>query len=370
MTQRSRWAHAVLMGFLAWPALVRAQEPVAPAPAAAPATSHTVKAGDTLWDIARQYLSDPFLWPEVYRLNTAIVEDPHWIFPGEVLALPDPASLGAPVIPVATDEVAPGAMEGPTVFTNTAPTSIRAAVSSGRTTLRQAAPPIREWDYYAAPWVDREGGPRGAGKVVAPVDIPGIGTDVERDHVQFQDRVYVTPPAAAMPQRGDRYLTYTLGPVLPNLGQVVIPTGIVEVLRAGDGEATTVRIVRQFDEIKLEQFLMPMDTLRMPVGGQLAPIELGVTARIQWMRNDPILASVQQFVVLDATARDGIRLGDRFTFLRGRVQLPRDVTLPEEEIAIGQVVKVTDRAVTAIVVSQTHPAIKEGTLARLTGRMP
>ena len=373
MTQRSSWAHAVLMGFLAWPAVIRAQEPVAPAPAAAaPATSHTVKAGDTLWDIARQYLSDPFLWPEVYRLNTAIVEDPHWIFPGEVLALPDPASLGAPIIPVATDEVAPGAMEGPTVFTSTAPTRIRGTVSasSSRTTLRQPAPPIREWDYYAAPWVDREGGPRGAGKVVAPVDIPGIGTDVERNRVQFQDRVYVTPPASAMPQRGDRYLTYSLGPVLQNLGQVVIPTGIVEVERPGDGEATTVRIVRQFDEIKLDQLLMPMDTLRMPVGGALAPIELGVTAQIQWMRNDPILASVQQYVVLNATARDGIRLGDRFTFLRGRVKGPGNVTLPEEEIAIGQVIRVTDRAVTAIVVSQTHPAIKEGTLARLTGRMP
>ncbi len=370
MTYRSRWAHTVLAALVLGPATLRAQEPVAPPAPAAPATSHTVKPGDTLWDIARLYLSDPFLWPEVYRLNTAIVEDPHWIFPGEVLALPDPASLGAPVIPVATEEVAPGAMEGPTVFTSTAPTRVRGGRPSGRTTVRQAAPPIREWEYYAAPWVDREGGPRGAGRIVEGVDIPGIGSEVERDRVQFQDRIYVTPPADAMPQRGDRYLTYSLGPVLPNLGQVILPTGIVEVERPGDGEATTVRIVRQFDEIKLDQFLMPMDTLRMPVGGDLTPIELGVTARIQWMRNDPILASIQQYVVLNATARDGIRLGDRFTFVRGRVRTTGNVTLPEEEIAIGQVIRVTDRAVTAIVVKQTHPAIKEGTLARLTGRMP
>jgi hypothetical protein len=261
-------------------------------------------------------------------------------------------------------------MEGPTVFTNASPIRARVAGSSGRTTLRQAPPPIREWEYYAAPWVDREGGPRGAGKIIQQVDIPGIGGDVERDRVQFQDRIYVTAPSAASPQRGDRYLTYALGPVLPNLGQVIIPTGIVEVERTGDGEATTVRIVRQFDEIKIDQFLVPMDTLHMPVGGELAPIELGVTARIEWMRNDPILASIQQYVVLNATARDGIRLGDRFTFLRGRVKLNGDVTLPEEEIAIGQVIRVTDRAVTAIVLSQTHPAIREGTLARLTGRMP
>src|SRR5262245_45664054 len=60
-----------------------------------PAT-HTVKRGDTLWDIAKLYLGDSFLWPEVYRLNTDIIEDPHWIYPGEVLKLP-----GAPTKVVA-----------------------------------------------------------------------------------------------------------------------------------------------------------------------------------------------------------------------------------------------------------------------------
>ena len=37
--------------------------------------THTVKKGDTLWDLAAKYLADAFRWPEIYRLNTDVVQD-------------------------------------------------------------------------------------------------------------------------------------------------------------------------------------------------------------------------------------------------------------------------------------------------------
>ena len=47
---------------------------------------HTVKNGETLWEITRQYLKDPLLWPQVWELNLSIV-NPHWIYPGDQILL-------------------------------------------------------------------------------------------------------------------------------------------------------------------------------------------------------------------------------------------------------------------------------------------
>lgn len=48
--------------------------------------SYVVKKGDTLWAISAMYLRDPWLWPELWKLNPQI-QNPHLIFPGDQVSL-------------------------------------------------------------------------------------------------------------------------------------------------------------------------------------------------------------------------------------------------------------------------------------------
>ena len=49
--------------------------------------THTVKPGDTLWDISKVFLKRPWRWPELWGMNLEQIRNPHLIYPGQVLTL-------------------------------------------------------------------------------------------------------------------------------------------------------------------------------------------------------------------------------------------------------------------------------------------
>lgn len=50
--------------------------------------THRVRRGDTLSGLAAKHL-----WPLLYHINRDVVRDPHWIYPGQTLRIPDVSSL-------------------------------------------------------------------------------------------------------------------------------------------------------------------------------------------------------------------------------------------------------------------------------------
>jgi len=60
----------------------------------ADAKVHIIKRGDTLWDLAKTYYGNAYLWPQLWEQNTYIT-DAHWIYPGDPLLVQGEATTGA-----------------------------------------------------------------------------------------------------------------------------------------------------------------------------------------------------------------------------------------------------------------------------------
>ena len=347
--------------------------------------THTVKRGDTLWDLAQAYLGDAYLWPEIYRLNTDQIEDPHWIYPGEILRLPgraqaaaiaaaaDPSdTTGMPLRPRVEEPEQPRRVAGPTVFT---PRAMARPRRDGRDSVVAPAR-VPMGDVLRAPYVDGDKGPRGAGRVLIGADIPGIDKPNARTNFQLYDKVLMSPPAGSVAAEGERYIAYVLGEYVENLGMVVIPTALVQVVRAPrEGDAAVVEVLELYNQLNADQLVVPLDTVGAGASQLPVPVATAAaqTAKIRYIHRDKtVLPSLNYYVLFDLSVKDGLRIGDEIQIYRPRTEVKDDVgpAIPEISIAHGQVVRVTPQGATARITAQEQPAIRVGESVRITARMP
>jgi hypothetical protein len=376
---RTRNFATVLLGA----ALAAGATAMAGAQEVTPPARHVVQSGETLWGLAQLYFGDPFLWPEIYRLNTAVIEDPHWIFPGEELMLgadktnvaaPEPVPTPAPPVsdstapppvtqppvteppPTAQPPVtepppveAPAVVQGPppppmamtpTVFAKSPRGSAPGSVALPPNTYRA----VRSGEFYSAgfltenqrlPWAEVLGNV----DVAAPVGMTGTSALIYQ-------AVRIRPPRGAAYQIGDSLLTARLSREVPGYGDVVYPTGIARVSKV-EGQNVEAEVVVQFDRIGTGQVALPLEPFKDPGVTRPAPVEAGIQGNIIALKDIHQVPKQFDAVFIDLGRSAGIVPGDVFEILpRKGVEPPG--TEPHV-IAEVRVVHVRERSATALV---------------------
>ncbi|HVA56759.1 MAG TPA: LysM peptidoglycan-binding domain-containing protein [Gemmatimonadaceae bacterium] len=389
---RTRTLGALLAAALIAPAALAGQQPTG---TTSVPQSHTVVKGETLWGLAQQFLGDPFKWPDIYELNKASVANPHWIYPGQVFKLPGTVtSVGVTVVtppagPPPTDTAAKAVAVTEPARVTTAVAEPVENTSTGRTVFQRESPPPRPeesrgersappptvlpGEYFAAPYVVSATTIPGAGRIMQSGDVNPRGQIDSRTIFKAYDDVLVDPPAGAAGAKGERYMALRLGPSIPGVGQVMIPVGVLKVTRARTGtDAVMTQVVNLYGELRPNQILVAMDSAAPSSTVRPSPVADGQETEVKWVLSDPVLPTVNSYVVLGLTAADGVKPGDEFVLFRAGQPGASlaDPATPEIPLGRAKAVRVTPFGTTAIVTAQEQPAINVGVLARLSAKMP
>lgn len=354
--------------------------------------THTVKRGDTLWDLAATYLGDAFRWPELYRLNTDVVEDPHWIYPGEILKLPGyvgtptpglvepgreiviapPTAAGIDTTPRRQEPLSRTLFARPGTPAGIAGTAVAPVSDSVPAVVSAPASSVRYGDYVRAPWVDRLKGPPVWGRILGSADLAGTEPARQRGRFQLSDRILIAPPTGSVGPEGELYLAYHNGPLLEEVGQVIVPTGVIEVIRSPTGgDAAVARVVRMFGEVNERDRLMPYDAAAMGIVGSPLPVKNGVEGEVRWILDEPVLPAINYFLVLSLTEKDGVKVGDLVDLYRGRIKPVEQGEFGTPEIRVGraQIIRVTPFGTTAMIQQLEQPKVEKGTRVRVVAKM-
>jgi len=364
--------------------VARGQEPVQ---AGVPA-SHTVVVGETLWEIAQVYYGDPLLWPEIYRLNTAVVEDPHWIYPGEVLTLSPTLAQGQgePAVveqrePADTVQAELGdtllVPEPPPVGDTTEsqesifdrrPTARQEVEQSLRVYLEQPYRPVRRGEFYAAGFLTEEETMPWA-HVIRGTDRPAIATLESRGQTQLYGEMALTPAPDASYHVGDSLLVARLDRTLVGWGDVVIPAGIVRITEVQPRQILG-ELVAQYGTTRagFANVALPLEPFRDAGEVRPVPVEQGLEGRVIGVRDEQSLVGLQDYVFIDRGRRDGVVPGDVFEAYRPTGSEPGDASTGVIQTLL--VVHTRERSATTLVVSLTRGDLTPGTPVRLTRKMP
>lgn len=384
-----------LAALLILPNLAQAQEVVV-----GQERTHEVVRGETLWELAGRYLGDPFRWPLIYEANRDTIADPHWIYPGEIFAIPGLEGLPAEVqaVSVVSQEqvrqvrTAVAGSAGPcpgkgdrTVFYEGTegdrgcdpvrpPDEERSAFYTDPKALVTSAGSFdinaraRLWEAvprgmaYAAEWlIDYEAEPISLGRLEA-LSGPQEGR-AQRERARPFERVHVQVDPGVELNVGDLLQAYHVSRDDKDLGQVMRPTGVLVVMAVEPG-GVVAAVSAEFHQLKKGDRVGPVPDYGLVPGVFAEPVNSNLTANIRAFAKDRTVYSFGDMAFLDVGDDEGVTIGDEFA-----AYMNDDEGWSGQEGARFQVVRVDGDRATARVIVQNDVIIEPGIELRLVKKM-
>jgi LysM repeat protein len=381
------------MTVVGWWAALLVAIPVSAAQAQEPLPqTHTVRKGDTLWDLAQHYLKDPFLWPGIFRQNTDVVEDPHWIYPGEVLRIAPVDNVAAvptmdtPVPPSTADSdsilAAPDSSEalarGPQqpslaeepeeqlpLFSAQRPRTVAQILKSY---TEQPYRPLRRSEFYSSGFLT-ENQRLPYGRVLGPVTPQQIKAVNKRANALPFTTIAIEAPKGATYEIGDTLLMLQLGSEIEPYGDVVVPTGLARIIETVD-EHYLANIVATYGPVRNGQRVLPVESFTAGASRRAVPVSDGVRGSLVGGMGRQELKEPQMVVFINKGREDGVAPGDLFEVRRRPKRLPDGTIRVNELMATLQIVHVRDRTATGLVLNVISPDIPPGTDVLQVAKLP
>lgn len=305
-------------------------------PALLIASEYTIKKTDTLWDISREKLGNPFLWPKLWEANPHI-KNPHLIFPGQKLNMPAEVAkeekeqikdfLKTPIAAMPVEKIAPRKVP---VMKKNFLTSRELFLQSG----------------YISDNLDTT---QFIGKI--------YGAQQNRSLIGRGDIVYINFQGEA--KTGDKfYITGSpeklIHPVTAeDIGYLIRIKGVLKLIGEDRGYQKAL-ILESYNEIFINDMLISFYPIELPIETyeERRPILHGTVIMLSKNSN---ISGAGDIVYLDIGSSDGIKTGDIFDIVSGEK--------PAVTIGAAQVIITYNNTAVALV-KNTSQEIKAGDLIK------
>lgn len=295
------------------------------------ATYYIVVKGDTLWDISRRFLRNPYLWPQIWDRNRYIT-DAHWIYPGDPLIIPD--------IAVVTDRAGDGDETG--LPDEGLP---REAEPTG-STADALIPAIDDTALQCSHYVvdDRED---------ESLHLAGAEDGATKNAFGDRDILYLNKGSNSGVKAGDVYSLHHVAYKVKHpdtnreIGTKIETTGWARVILVQENTAT-VRVEQACVDIHIGDYLKPFEKMPVPLIARHAPPDrlTPPTGRLGGavidLAEDAMIAGERQLVTINVGTAQGVAPGNMFTVYK--IMYP---SVPTPRNVIGELVVVAVRERTA-----------------------